>query len=108
MSYYVHEKCVAMSNLIGTGLGKTVPLVYPMIVFLHSIFMHLLRYHLDFGICEISNLLVSFFCLIPSVHPFFFQVLVGWQPGSSAILLYSHVLQLVLGIPGHLKARCDI
>lgn len=43
--------------------------------------MHPLSCHLDFGVAESFDLLVS--CPIPSVHPFFFQILVGWQPGSS-------------------------
>lgn len=55
---------------IGAGNDKTFSsLLFPIIIFLHCIFMHPLSYHLDFGGAESFDLLVS--RPIPSVHPFF-------------------------------------
>lgn len=68
--------------------------------------MHLLRHHLDFGTRATSNLLVSRLCHTPSVQPFSSR---SWSVGGQvapAILLCSHILQLVLGIPGHSTSRC--
>lgn len=85
-----------------------VDLIYPTIIFLHRTFMHLLRHHLDFGTRATPNLLVSRLCHTPSVQPFSSRSWSGGSQVAPVILLRSHILRLVLGIPGHLTARCAI